>query len=46
MEEVDYLAKQANSAVISCSMKLGTDFFLEKMWDYLGLVRIYTKKVI
>jgi ribosome-interacting GTPase 1 len=45
MEEVDYLAKQQDSVVISVSMKLGTEYFLEKMWDYLNLVRIYTKKV-
>lgn len=44
MEEVDYLARQKDSVVISCNLKLGTDFFLEKMWDYLGLVRVYTKK--
>jgi small GTP-binding protein len=44
MEEVDYLANQKDSVVISCSKKLGTDFFLEKLWEYLGLVRIYTKK--
>jgi ribosome-interacting GTPase 1 len=45
MEEVDFLARQPHSVVISCSMKLGTDYFLEKMWEELGLVRIYTKKV-
>jgi len=44
MEDIDYLSKQKDTALISCSMKLGTDFFLEKMWDYLGLVRVYTKK--
>lgn len=44
MEDVDYLAKQKDSVVISCNLKLGTDFFLEKMWEYLGLVRVYTKK--
>ena len=44
MEEVDYLAKQKDSITLSCSLKLGTDFFLEKLWEYLGLVRVYTKK--
>jgi len=44
IEDVDYLSKQPDSVVISCYMKLGTDFFLEKMWEYLGLVRVYTKK--
>jgi ribosome-interacting GTPase 1 len=45
MEEVDYLSKQQDSVTISVSMKLGTEYFLEKMWDYLNLVRVYTKKV-
>ena len=45
MEEVDYLAKIQDSIAISVSMKLGTEFFLEKMWEYLDLVRVYTKKV-
>jgi ribosome-interacting GTPase 1 len=46
LEDVDWLSKQPDSIVMSCSMQLGTDYFLEKMWDYLGLVRVYTKKVI
>ena len=25
-------------------MKLGIDILLEKLWDLLGLVRVYTKK--
>jgi len=45
MEEVDRLARQPHSIVLSCKLNLGTDLFLEKIWDYLGLVRVYTKKV-
>lgn len=45
MEDVDFLANQKDSVVLSCYMDLGADYFLEKIWDYLGLVRIYTKKV-
>jgi uncharacterized protein len=44
MEDVDALARQKDSITLSCSLKLGTDYFLEKMWEYLGLVRVYTKK--
>jgi small GTP-binding protein len=44
MEDVDYLARQKDSVVLSCQLNLGTDYFLEKMWEYLGLVRVYTKK--
>ena len=28
----------------SCNMKLNLDYLLEKMWEYLGLIQIYTKK--
>jgi ribosome-interacting GTPase 1 len=45
MEDVDLLSRQPHSVCISISEELGTDFFLEKMWEYLNLVRIYTKKV-
>jgi uncharacterized protein len=44
IEDVDYLSKQPDSVCISCNLSLGTDYFLEKLWDYLNLVRVYTKK--
>lgn len=44
MEEVNDLARRPNSVVISCNMKLNFDMLLEKMWDMLDLVRVYTKK--
>jgi small GTP-binding protein len=44
IEEVDELARKPDSVVISVYLKLNLDFLLEKMWDYLGLVRIYTKR--
>ena len=46
MEDVDFLSRQPNSICISCNLKLGTEYFLEKLWEYLDLVRVYTKKVI
>jgi len=45
LEDVEDLLKQPDTLVLSCKLNLGTEFFLEKMWDYLGLVRVYTKKV-
>lgn len=30
--------------MISCQMKLNLDFLLEKMWEYLDLTRVFTKK--
>mmetsp|Transcript_7879 Transcript_7879/g.12527 ORF Transcript_7879/g.12527 Transcript_7879/m.12527 type:complete len:239 (-) Transcript_7879:872-1588(-) len=44
LEDVDKLAKKPHSLVISCNLKLGYDYLLQKVWEYLGLVRIYTKK--
>lgn len=44
MEELDRLARRPHSAVISCNMKLNLDDFLDKMWEYLSLIRVYTKK--
>ncbi|EJW77827.1 hypothetical protein WUBG_11263 [Wuchereria bancrofti] len=44
MEEVDRLARLKHSIVISCEMKLNMDYMVEKIWEYLALIRIYTKK--
>ena len=46
VEELDKLSKEPHSIGISCSLDLGTTFFLEKLWEYLALVRLYTKRVI
>uniref|UniRef100_A0A8C9SWW4 Developmentally regulated GTP binding protein 2 n=1 Tax=Scleropages formosus TaxID=113540 RepID=A0A8C9SWW4_SCLFO len=44
MEEVDRLARKSHSVVISCGMDLNLDYLLEKLWEYLALICIYTKK--
>lgn len=44
LEEVDKLARQPNSVVVSCNMKLNLDYMLERIWDYLALIQVYTKK--
>lgn len=44
IEEVDRLARTPNSVVVSCNMKLNLDYLLEKTWELLALVRVYTKK--
>ncbi|KAK9149179.1 hypothetical protein Scep_007936 [Stephania cephalantha] len=53
IDDVDRLARQPNSIVISCNMKasvifsllerLNLDRLLAKMWEEMGLVRVYTK---
>jgi len=45
LEEVDELQRQPYSVCISCYLHLGLDYLLESMWDAMGLVRVYTKKV-
>jgi len=44
LEEVDRLARGEHNVVISCEMKLNLDFLLEKLWEHLDLLRVYTKK--
>lgn len=44
IEEVDKLARQPHTVVVSCNMKLNLDYLLESVWEHLALLRIYTKK--
>lgn len=44
MEEVDALARLPHSVPISCKLGLGYDMLLTRMWENLGLIRVYTKK--
>ena len=44
IEEVNRLARQPHSVVISCNMMLNLDYLLEVIWEYLALIRVYTKK--
>ncbi|KAI6651566.1 Developmentally-regulated GTP-binding protein 2 [Oopsacas minuta] len=44
LEDVDRLARQQESVVISCGLQLNMDYLLELLWDKLSLMRIYTKK--
>ncbi|KAF2323612.1 hypothetical protein GH714_036318 [Hevea brasiliensis] len=43
IDDVDKLARQPNSIVISCNLKLNLDRLLAKIWEEMGLVRVYTK---
>lgn len=44
LEEVDRLARQPHSVVVSCNLKLNLDYLLEKVWDHLALIQVYTKR--
>lgn len=41
---MDRLARQPNSIVISCGLKLNLDYLLDQIWEYLQLLRVYTKR--
>ncbi|XP_070579499.1 developmentally-regulated GTP-binding protein 2-like [Ptychodera flava] len=44
IEEVDRIAHQPHCIVISCEMKLNLDYLIDMIWEYLALIRVYTKK--
>jgi ribosome-interacting GTPase 1 len=41
---VDRLAHSEHTVVISCQDKLNLDYLLDKIWEYLNFIRIYTKR--
>jgi len=41
--EMDRVARLPDTVVISAHWKLNLDFLLDKMWEYLDVVRLYTK---
>ncbi|GAX84155.1 hypothetical protein CEUSTIGMA_g11578.t1 [Chlamydomonas eustigma] len=45
LEEVEEIARTPNHIPISCHMKLNLDGLLEKIWDMMALVRVYTKRI-
>jgi uncharacterized protein len=44
IEEVDRLARQENTVVVSCEDDLNLDYLVEQIWKHLNLLRVYTKK--
>jgi len=44
IEELDALARKKDSIVVSCNLDLNLDNLLKKIWEYLSLVRCYTKR--
>ena len=43
IEECKRVSNQPDSMVLSCKLGLNNDLFKEMLWEYLGLVRVYTK---
>ncbi|KAJ1992960.1 Ribosome-interacting GTPase 2 [Dimargaris cristalligena] len=44
IEEVDRLARQPHTVVVSCESKLNLDYLVQQIWYHLNLLRVYTKK--
>ncbi|KAJ3011631.1 Developmentally-regulated GTP-binding protein 2 [Thoreauomyces humboldtii] len=44
IEEMNALAREANTVVVSCESDLNLDYLVDQMWHHLGLMRVYTKK--
>lgn len=44
IEEVDQLAREPYTVVVSCELELNLDYLVDRIWRSLGLLRIYTKK--
>lgn len=44
IEEIDEMTKDPQNCAISVQMNLGIDILLDKIWEQLGLVRVYTKR--
>ncbi|SAM01449.1 hypothetical protein [Absidia glauca] len=44
MEEVDRLAHQPDTVVVSCEDDLNLDYLVQCIWKKLDLMRVYTKK--
>lgn len=44
MEEVEEIAKKPHSIPVSLSLNLNLDNLVKMMWEYLALVRVYTKR--
>ena len=43
IEECRRISAMPDCMVLSCNMKLNLDVFKDMLWEYLGLVRVYTK---
>jgi uncharacterized protein len=44
LEEVDRLAREPHSVVMSVNLELNLDVVVERIWDYLAMCRVYTKR--
>ena len=44
LEHLDTLAREPNTAVMSCELDLGVQDVVDRCWEELRLIRVYTKR--
>ena len=44
IEDVDRLSREPNSIVVAANLDLNLDRLVERIWEYLSLTRVYTKR--
>ena len=44
VQHLNKIARQPDTIVVSCEMGLNIEYLIEKIWEYLALARVYTKK--
>jgi ribosome-interacting GTPase 1 len=44
LEEVEMFASRDHTIVMSCELDLNMDYLVEAIWQYLKLVRVFTKR--
>ena len=44
LEDLDRLARERDTVVMSCELNLNLDGLVRRIWEELGLLRVYTKK--
>ena len=44
LDQVDRLAHMPDTVVLSVHLSLNIDYVLDKIWEYLDFVRVYTKR--
>lgn len=44
LEHLDMLAREPNTAIMSCELDLGIQDVVDRCWQMLNLIRLYTKR--
>lgn len=44
LADLDVLAREPNTVVVSCELDLNLDYLVHRIWEELGLLRVYTKR--